>query len=680
MKSIKTLPDIIKFCATIGNLPTSYMQSLTYEEQLLWLLNFLNETLLPTMHETINSIEELENWFNNLDVQEEVNNKLEEMAQSGELEEIISQYLNSTAMFCFDTVEDMKSATNLINGSYAKTLGYHNLNDTGGATYKIRNVNSGDNVDESFIIRINDNLVAELIIEDIIEVNKLGADNTGTNDSSEIINNALSKINDLWLEGSKINTIVFNGIYKLDYQVEIPPCAKLRSNGLVKFISNVNNDSTFFIHYLSNDLPETDTEKQRYLSGDLINFESGAILVHSGNRETNGAIGIEIGDKSNLGSDYSISKYMIRNLTITNFDTAILHNSYNVYMGNYENVLMELNKTCVKFGLSSQIATFSNSGERMSFSNCLFGTSGKAVDFESINWSVFFDNCSFDFDVTVFYQPSNSQYWNRINVTTSHFEAFTSLIEGFTDNEEFININNSIIFNSTISNQVFKNSSNTKISIKDSEFYTTYSDSIKASDYVLFGQKTYQKNTRPLRSVLPVQYIHEDNLLNNFDSLTDGEITSTPNSYIGMFKVIERYGISSSSIVTDNEFYTGHKSLVLTKASADSSMILQTDLLPLKGEELIMSGIITKNMKNRQMRCMVSYYDKDENKIHEKTSYEWYPTTINNDEWVINPRSNFDTVPANAAYYKITITLPSMGSSDPNSTQYYIGGIISNSR
>lgn len=670
-----------RFCIMIGAIPESIIHSLSYEQQLLRLIKFLKTTVIPAIDGNTTAIKEIEEWIKNLDLQDEVNNKLDEMAESGELEEIISVYLNSKAIFGFDTVSDMKEATNLINGSYAKTSGYHSINDKGGALYRIRTVTNEDDVDEMFLIAMEDeSLVAELIIDGDIKVNQLGADHTGTSDSSTIINKALVKLNDYWLAGSKINTLIFNGIYKIDQQIEVPPCAKLRSDGLVKFVSSINNNSTFYIHYLNNELPETDISKQRYLSGDLINFESGSILIHSGDKSTSGSIAIEIGDDSNLGSDYSISKYMIRNLTITNFDTAILHNSYNVYMGNYENILMELNNIDVKFGLSSQIATFSNSGERMTFSNCLFGTSGKAVDFESINWTVFFDNCSFDFDTTVFYQPSNSQYWNRINVTSSHFEGFTTLIDGFTDNEEFVNINNSIIYNSAISNQVFKNSSNTKISIKDSEFYTTYSDSMKASDYVLFGQRTYQKNTKPLRTILPTQYTYEDNLLINFDSISDGEITSTANSYIGMFKVIERYGISSSSIVTDNEFYTGHKSLVLVKASADSSMILETDLQPLKGEELIMSGIITKNMKNRQMRCMISFYDKNENKIREKSSYEWYPTTISDSEWVINPRVNFDYVPANAVYYKIRITLPSMGSSDPTSTQYYIGGIISNSR
>ena len=49
----------------------------------------------------------LYDWFENLDVQDEIDNKLDEMAESGELEEIIGVYLNTTALWCFDTVSVM---------------------------------------------------------------------------------------------------------------------------------------------------------------------------------------------------------------------------------------------------------------------------------------------------------------------------------------------------------------------------------------------------------------------------------------------------------------------------------------------------------------------------------------------------------------------------------------------
>ena len=41
--------------------------------------------------------------------------------------------------------------TNLINGSYAKTLGYYSKNDGGGSLYKIRNITNEDIVDEEML-------------------------------------------------------------------------------------------------------------------------------------------------------------------------------------------------------------------------------------------------------------------------------------------------------------------------------------------------------------------------------------------------------------------------------------------------------------------------------------------------------------------------------------------------
>ena len=76
-------------------------------------------------------------YFDNLDVQDEINNKLEQMADDGELTEIIAQYLNTKALLCFDTVADMQDATYLEAGSFVKTLGKTTKGDGFGAMYKI---------------------------------------------------------------------------------------------------------------------------------------------------------------------------------------------------------------------------------------------------------------------------------------------------------------------------------------------------------------------------------------------------------------------------------------------------------------------------------------------------------------------------------------------------------------
>lgn len=128
------------------------------------------------------------NYFNNLDVQEEINNKLDQMVEDGTLQEIINAYIQANVAWTFDTVADMKLATNLIDGSYARTLGFYSINDGGGALYKITNTGTANEMD---VIAI-DSLYANLIYGNELDVKKIGAHGDGNTDDSAIINRAIS--------------------------------------------------------------------------------------------------------------------------------------------------------------------------------------------------------------------------------------------------------------------------------------------------------------------------------------------------------------------------------------------------------------------------------------------------------------------------------------------------------
>lgn len=212
-----------KICMTIGALPTSYLETMTYYEMLLWFIGYLRDTIIPTVNnngealqevQTIvmslqnyindykdsidQDIEDLEaymnDYFENLDVQEEINNKLDSMAESGELTDIIAQYLGLAGMIAFDTVADMKLAQNLVNGSKCETLGFHQVNDGGGSKYKIRPITNLDDVDEMKIIALyNENLIAELVIDsNIIKPKQFGAYCDGIHDDSDVLEACLN--------------------------------------------------------------------------------------------------------------------------------------------------------------------------------------------------------------------------------------------------------------------------------------------------------------------------------------------------------------------------------------------------------------------------------------------------------------------------------------------------------
>ena len=183
LNTIKTLDrqPFKNLVATIGNLPTSFVDSMSYYEMLAWLCNYIEEQIIPTVNSYSEAIVELQelyaelkeyvdNYFENLDVQEEINNKLDDMAEQGQLADIIAQYLQLAGVLAFNTVSDMQSATNISNGSTARTLGFSNYLDGKGAFYKIRDITNDDTIDGVNIIEITadptNTLIAELIPDD----------------------------------------------------------------------------------------------------------------------------------------------------------------------------------------------------------------------------------------------------------------------------------------------------------------------------------------------------------------------------------------------------------------------------------------------------------------------------------------------------------------------------------
>lgn len=171
---VKTLRPFRRFIYTIGELPSSYLMSMTYEEQLIWLCNYLSQTVIPALNNNGLAVEELQakyielkdyvdHYFDNLDVQEEINNKLDEMADSGELTDIIAQYLQLAGVLAYNTLSDLENAENIVNGSICVILGKDTYNDGKTAFYKIRTITSGDVVDGDNIVAldVSDTLIAE---------------------------------------------------------------------------------------------------------------------------------------------------------------------------------------------------------------------------------------------------------------------------------------------------------------------------------------------------------------------------------------------------------------------------------------------------------------------------------------------------------------------------------------
>ena len=201
-------------------IPLAFNESLSYYEQLCLILNYIKNEITPSLNtlideysDLVTSVEKLENYIDDYFNSEDFNNKittaidtkLNAMANSGELENIITAYLKLNALICFDTIPLMKASTNLTNGSYVKTYGSTEFNNKKGAFYKVRTKQESDVVDEVNIIELYNNLVAVLIIQDDFDSLQ-----TQVNNLSDSLNTTNQKVTELETGLNTTNTNVSN--------------------------------------------------------------------------------------------------------------------------------------------------------------------------------------------------------------------------------------------------------------------------------------------------------------------------------------------------------------------------------------------------------------------------------------------------------------------------------------
>ena len=256
------------------------------------LQTYVNNTK-DTLEEAFNNLDNyVRYYFDNLDVQEEIDNKLDQMLEDGVLEQIIEQFLQSTALWCFDTVADLINATNLISGSYAKTLGYYNINDGGAALYKI----TDEEIESNYQEVLSNNLYATLIIENTININQLGAYGDGVHDDTNIFqyifNNNLANVKTILLKGNYLisneltisNNIKIKGINPTNSYNSDSSKIIINSN-ITPF--NLKNKSNIVIEDLIIEHPQTNTNTIFNLSNSKYITLKNIIVTHNSNLNCN---------------------------------------------------------------------------------------------------------------------------------------------------------------------------------------------------------------------------------------------------------------------------------------------------------------------------------------------------------------------------------------------------------
>ena len=223
---------------------------------LIRMFNKLSKETKKTVEEYIDKFNELHDYvmdyFANLDVQEEINNKLDAMAEAGTLADIIADYIQLKGVLAYDSVADLKNATNIVNGSFVETYGFYAKGDGGGAKYKIRNITNDDTVDEILLIEITadplNQLVAELMIDDEMNIKQFGAKAYDENDPVDIKTNIEKALS------SDISCLMFDDSEYLVSLLNVERPIVIKGYGttlLIRYSTPINQSGIFNIYQTS---------------------------------------------------------------------------------------------------------------------------------------------------------------------------------------------------------------------------------------------------------------------------------------------------------------------------------------------------------------------------------------------------------------------------------------------
>ena len=202
---IERAPHVPPFVTFVTSaVPMVFDNSLSYYEALcaLWkwlqddVVNVINnnatvtEEYIDLTNEYTQKFIELKNYvdtyFDNLDVQEEINHKLDEMAEDGTLTRLLADYLQTQIIYD-TTLEMIADADHLVDGIRVETLGYRAVNDNGAAFFVIKNTGTANGYS---VIDLENGLYAHMVyVNDFVTPEMFGAYGDGLqahNDSDAI--------------------------------------------------------------------------------------------------------------------------------------------------------------------------------------------------------------------------------------------------------------------------------------------------------------------------------------------------------------------------------------------------------------------------------------------------------------------------------------------------------------
>ena len=574
----------------------------------------------------------------------------------------------------FDTVADMKAA-DLSNGEFAVTAGYYAVNDGGEAIYKI--VNSGTD-DGGSIITLDNGLKAGLINdENGISAKQFGAKIDNLTDDSSYIQAAIDYIhnNNLGID-LKLNA----GTYKVSNTITIYNNVAIVLDGNVTLNTTTTNVA---IHLLRDSVGSASVATWIRGSGQLK-------IVNTIERGSSG-IGVKLEATSN-----TLDNIDIDNLNIRNFETDLKLIPLNVWNIRFNNCIFY---HAVK-GFEYQRDTITqaqNSGERISFEDCLFTQNDSDVKINGrLTSQMNFNNCSFDFSNCIFNIPytSESGYLNsmsKVSMNQCHVEGICDNIDNLADYTGAYGI----LYMDGSYDLSFSMSDCTWVVYTDATYFNATGDTrknctininniyvlndITTPSHLFWSNRPAQMNInaenvnyRILHSVINNHSgnrvnslpFAENTILNSnplFENLVVGSYGTTLNTVIGDYKITEVSGISSITCSASSITSTSKKLTIAFDPDFSQAWYAVINLETTKYtpvnhlKPIALQGIINY-INNLGLSFTIKWYDAEFNQI--STFFDYAVRPDETDENISTPLVTFAVYPpAGACFCKFNYTI-----------------------
>ena len=329
----------------------------------------------------------IDNYFKNLDVQTEINNKLDEMVTDGTLANIINEQIFNdlnekinNKITVIDTVTDLKNY-NGVNGELVQTKGYYSINDRGKALYLLTN-DENTTVNDLDVLSLTNGLKAVQLYTDTLNVLTCGAKGDSTYDNAEILQNIIN-----YCQNNGKQIYIPYGKYYLSKGLKITKKLTIFGDALpflwnTETESNSDNCTELFCKDLNNEPLITIA-----MDGVPYFWNDGTKLVNMVNLKNLRLMGknndVTPKTRSITGIWNASYRSKFENIVIWGFQNGMTcsYNYYNIFE------FVDIHDTY-------QALVLYNTNQSMKFSNCWLGSTSNETYGEEISNQIYINNYS----------------------------------------------------------------------------------------------------------------------------------------------------------------------------------------------------------------------------------------------------------------------------------------------